>query len=158
MVSISNNQDEPTDQYPVFIEYLLDKYENYSIKYHYIDLFEISDDEIRGLDIESLKNLYSYLSNSQLDNTIISQINMYKDRYIDYIIKNNPDVKIDWTNQLKKVHHYDMNEDVIKSAGLEFLCLTGVLPNMEKPGQNAIIEQKLAFDAQFAKQPSQKEE
>jgi len=69
-----------------FIEYLLDKYENYSIKYHYIDLFEISDDEIRGLDIESLKNLYSYLSNSQLDNTIISQINMYKDRYIDYII------------------------------------------------------------------------
>ncbi len=69
-----------------FIEYLLDIYENYSIKYHYIDLFEISDDEIRELDIESLKNLYSYLSNSQLDNTTIIHVIKNKEAIINYII------------------------------------------------------------------------
>ena len=38
---------------------------------------------------------------------------------------------VDWENEIEKVYHYDMNEDVIKSAGLEFFCLTGVLPNMK---------------------------
>ena len=38
---------------------------------------------------------------------------------------------IDWTTEINKISHFDMNEDVIKSAGLEFFCLTGVLPNME---------------------------
>ena len=37
---------------------------------------------------------------------------------------------IDWSKGINKIHHYDMNEDVIKSAGLEIFCLTGELPNM----------------------------
>lgn len=38
---------------------------------------------------------------------------------------------IDWHREVNKIYHFDINEDVIKMAGLEFLCLTGVLPNME---------------------------
>tara|TARA_Y100001970_G_C14200073_1_gene840579 strand:- start:265 stop:2202 length:1938 start_codon:yes stop_codon:yes gene_type:complete len=38
---------------------------------------------------------------------------------------------IDWSSEINKVHHYDMNEDVIKSAALEFFCITGEVPNME---------------------------
>ena len=38
--------------------------------------------------------------------------------------------KIDWKTQIGKVHHYDMNEDVIKSAALEFFCLSGNIPDM----------------------------
>ena len=37
---------------------------------------------------------------------------------------------INWKTQIGNVHHYDMNEDVIKSAALEFFCLTKHLPNM----------------------------
>ena len=48
--------------------------------------------------------------------------------YIDYLQKKSGE-EIDWETQLKQVSHYDMNEDVVKSAGLEFFCLTGVLPN-----------------------------
>jgi len=48
--------------------------------------------------------------------------------YINYMKEN---YKINWEMNIDKVYHYDMNEDVIKSAGLEFFCLTGVLPNMK---------------------------
>jgi len=50
--------------------------------------------------------------------------------YIDYM-KNKFQDKIDWETEMDKVYHYDMNEDVIKSAGLEFFCLTSVFPKME---------------------------
>lgn len=50
--------------------------------------------------------------------------------YVDNMIKKYGD-KINWNNELKKVYHYDMNEDVIKTAGLELFCLTGVIPDME---------------------------
>jgi len=49
--------------------------------------------------------------------------------YIDYLKENYS--QIDWTNEINKIYHYDMNEDVIKSAGLEFFCLTGALPNLD---------------------------
>jgi restriction endonuclease S subunit len=52
--------------------------------------------------------------------------------------------KIDWTKNLDKVHHFDMNEDVIKSAGLEFFCLTGNLPNM-----NNNLKYKNSFTDEF---------
>ncbi len=48
--------------------------------------------------------------------------------YINYMKEN---YKINWEIEIDKIYHYDMNEDVIKSAGLEFFCLTGVLPNMK---------------------------
>ena len=51
--------------------------------------------------------------------------------YINHLIKKYPDL-IHWKTELNKISHYDMNEDVIKSAGLEFFCLTGVLPSMDK--------------------------
>lgn len=49
--------------------------------------------------------------------------------YINYLNEENPQL-INWNTGINKIYHYDMNEDVIKSAGLEFFCLTGVLPNM----------------------------
>lgn len=49
--------------------------------------------------------------------------------YINYLNEKNPQL-INWNTEINKIYHYDMNEDVIKSAGLEFFCLTGVLPNM----------------------------
>lgn len=50
--------------------------------------------------------------------------------FINYINERYPE--IDWKTQIDKIYHFDMNEDVIKSAGLEFFLLTGILPNMEK--------------------------
>ena len=43
--------------------------------------------------------------------------------YIDFLKNKYHD--IEWKTQIKKVNHFDMNEDVIKSAMLEFYCLTG---------------------------------
>jgi restriction endonuclease S subunit len=48
--------------------------------------------------------------------------------YINYL---NNNFDIDWKNNINKIYHFDMNEDVVKSAGLEFFCLSGVLPNMK---------------------------
>lgn len=70
------------------------------------------------------------------DNTIDTMIDMFGGSggfttgYINFLSKKYPE--INWENELKKVYHYDMNNDVIKSAGLEFFCLTGVTPNMDK--------------------------
>ena len=50
--------------------------------------------------------------------------------YINHLNENYPQL-INWTTEINKISHFDMNEDVIKSAGLEFFCLTGVLPNMD---------------------------
>lgn len=69
------------------------------------------------------------------DGTIPSMIDMFGGSggfttgYINYLNEKYPEM-IDWTSEINKISHFDMNEDVIKSAGLEFFCLTGVLPNM----------------------------
>ncbi len=69
------------------------------------------------------------------DGTIPSMIDMFggsggfTTEYINYLNETYPQL-INWTIEINKIYHYDMNEDVIKSAGLEFFCLTGVLPNM----------------------------
>ena len=49
--------------------------------------------------------------------------------YINYLNKNYPQL-INWNTEINKISHFDINEDVIKTAGLEFFCLTGILPNM----------------------------
>lgn len=49
--------------------------------------------------------------------------------YISYLSKKYKD--INWNTQIKNVNHFDMNEDVIKSAMLEFYCLTGEFPNKD---------------------------
>ena len=68
------------------------------------------------------------------DGTIASMIDMFggsggfTTEYINYLKETYP--QLDWATEIDKISHFDMNEDVIKSAGLEFFCLTGVLPNM----------------------------
>jgi type I restriction-modification system DNA methylase subunit len=49
--------------------------------------------------------------------------------YINHLI--NSHSTIDWNKNLQKVYHVDMNDDVIKYAGLEFMCLTNYPPNMQ---------------------------
>lgn len=50
--------------------------------------------------------------------------------YIHYI--NDMKKNINWDTELNKIYHFDMNDDVIKSAGLEFFLLTGTLPDMRR--------------------------
>ena len=79
------------------------------------------------------------------DGSINSMIDMFGGSggfttgYINYLNK----YKINWNDNINKIYHYDMNEDVIKSAGLEFFCLTGVLPNMNN------LEYKNSFTDDF---------
>ena len=63
--------------------------------------------------------------------------------YINYLNEENPQL-INWNTEINKIYHYDMNEDVIKSAGLEFFCLTGVLPNMNN------LKYKNSFTDEFS--------
>lgn len=82
------------------------------------------------------------------DGSIDSMIDMFGGSggfttgYINYL--NNKYDDIDWKNNINKIYHFDMNEDVIKSAGLEFFCLTGVLPNM-----NDNLKYKNSFTDEF---------
>jgi type I restriction-modification system DNA methylase subunit len=68
------------------------------------------------------------------DGSINSMIDMFGGSggfttgYINYL---NNKYDINWKDNINKIYHYDMNEDVVKSAGLEFFCLTGELPNMK---------------------------
>ena len=68
------------------------------------------------------------------DGSIDSMIDMFGGSggfttgYINYL---NNKYDITWKDNINKIYHFDMNEDVVKSAGLEFFCLTGVLPNMK---------------------------
>jgi type I restriction-modification system DNA methylase subunit len=64
--------------------------------------------------------------------------------YIDYLIKHNQN--INWHTELHKIFHYDINNDVIKSAGLEFFCLTGVIPKVFN------MTYKNAFNDEFRNQ------
>jgi restriction endonuclease S subunit/type I restriction-modification system DNA methylase subunit len=65
--------------------------------------------------------------------------------YINYLNEKYPQL-INWTTEINKISHFDMNEDVIKSAGLEFFCLTGVLPNMNN------LKYKNSFTDEFNEQ------
>ena len=62
--------------------------------------------------------------------------------YINYL--NNKYDNINWKDNINKIYHFDMNEDVVKSAGLELFCLTGVLPNM-----NDNLKYKNSFTDEF---------
>jgi type I restriction-modification system DNA methylase subunit len=68
------------------------------------------------------------------DGTIHDMIDMFAGSggfttgYINYL---NEHGKVNWTTETNKIYHFDMNEDVIKSAGLEIMCLTGQVPDMK---------------------------
>lgn len=46
--------------------------------------------------------------------------------YVDYLINQYKD--IDWTLNMNNIYHNDMNEDVVKSAFIEIMCKTGIMP------------------------------
>ena len=114
-----------------------------------------------GRDLSAISELGAYFTDRHItdyiynkikptindDNTINTMIDMFGGSggfttgYIDYLIKNHED--INWENEINKIYHYDMNEDVIKSAGLEFFCLTGVIPNLKN------LEYKNSFTDNF---------
>ena len=83
------------------------------------------------------------------DGTIPTMIDMFggsggfTTEYINYLNEKYPQL-INWNTEINKISHFDMNEDVIKSAGLEFFCLTGVLPNMNN------LKYKNSFTDEFA--------
>jgi type I restriction enzyme S subunit len=69
------------------------------------------------------------------DGTLPTMIDMFggsggfTTEFINYYNENFPQL-INWSIEINKIYHYDMNEDVINSAALEFFCLTRILPNM----------------------------
>lgn len=52
---------------------------------------------------------------------------------------------INWETEIRNVHHFDMNEDVIKSAALEFFCITGQIPDM-----NSTLRYANSFTDEFS--------
>jgi type I restriction-modification system DNA methylase subunit len=89
------------------------------------------------------------------DGTIPTMIDMFggsggfTTEYINFLNEKYPKL-INWNTEINKISHYDMNEDVIKSAGLEFFCLTGVLPNMNN------LKYKNSFTDEFAGDKNEK--
>lgn len=103
-----------------------------------------------GRDQSAISELGAYFTNRRIvdftlnkikpqlkpDGTIPKMIDMFGGSggftigYTDYLIKNN--IGIDWKTQLDNIYHFDINEDVLKSARLELFCLSkGVFPNMK---------------------------
>jgi type I restriction enzyme S subunit len=62
--------------------------------------------------------------------------------YIMYLQEKYPN--INWNNELCKINHFDMNEDVIKSSMLEFFCLTGNIPGKTNVGYKNSFEDEFA--------------
>jgi type I restriction-modification system DNA methylase subunit len=102
-----------------------------------------------GRDRQAISELGAYFTNRLIVEYIYKQLELEREEdgsigtmvdpfggsggfttgYINWMKNKYPD--IDWSSEINKIHHYDMNEDVIKSAALEFFCITGEVPNME---------------------------
>lgn len=103
-----------------------------------------------GRDATAISELGAYFTNNHITNFICNEISPslnedgsihtmidmfggsggFTTGYIKHLQENFAG-KINWTTQLSNVYHYDINEDVIKTAALEFFCLTGQIPNMD---------------------------
>jgi len=99
-----------------------------------------------GRDKIAISEMGAYFTNRQIVNFIYSHLDIELEEdgsvpemidpfggsggftiaYVNYLNQKYDD--IDWTKNIKKVHHYDMSEDVVKSAALEFFCITGHFP------------------------------
>jgi type I restriction-modification system DNA methylase subunit len=90
-----------------------------------------------GRDRSAISELGAYFTDRHITNFIFNKIKIDKFgtfidpfagsggftvEYMNYINSNYP--KIDWTTEINNIYHYDINDDVIKSAGLEFFCLS----------------------------------
>jgi len=97
-----------------------------------------------GRDKSAISELGAYFTDRHITNFIFNKIKISKFgsfidpfagsggftvEYINYINSNYPN--INWTNEINNIYHYDINDDVIKSAGLEFFCLSNgnIVPN-----------------------------
>lgn len=91
----------------------------------------------------------------EVDGSIPSMIDMFGGSggftvgYIDFI-KNKLKLEVNWKENINKVYHFDMNEDVIKSAAFELFCLTQELPKMctsrHEDGGNIGYRNSFTFD------------
>ena len=78
--------------------------------------------------------IFRKLNPSIKDGSIQSMIDMFGGSggfttgYINFL---NNKYSINWKKNINKIFHFDMNGDVVKSAGLEVFCLTGELPDMD---------------------------
>lgn len=50
--------------------------------------------------------------------------------YTKFINDNFNFTKEQWKNNFNNIYHFDMSEDVVKAAGLEFYSLTGFFPSV----------------------------
>jgi len=103
-----------------------------------------------GRDKTAMSDLGAYFTDRHLTNFIMEEINPILDKngnvqtmidpfagsggmtlsYVSYINKN---YKVNWkkNDNYKNVYHYDMSEDVVKIAGIEYYSLTGKFPSYE---------------------------
>ena len=99
-----------------------------------------------GRDQTAISELGAYFTNRHIVNFIFEQLNIeleedgsvpkmidmfggsggFTIEYTNYINKKFPE--IEWNENFTNVHHYDMNRDVVKSAALEYFCLTKNFP------------------------------
>ena len=118
-----------------------------------------------GRDESAISELGAYFTNRYLVDFTIDKVNPQLDSdgnvpsmidmfggsggfttgYVNYMKEQNPD--IDWCTNVHNIFHYDINEDVLKAAALEILCLTGQLPNKEN------IAYKNSFTTEFTERP-----
>ncbi len=90
-----------------------------------------------GRDRSAISELGAYFTDRHITNFIFNKIKINKFgsfidpfagsggftvEYINYINSNFPNIH--WTDEINNIYHYDINDDVIKSAGLEFFCLS----------------------------------
>ena len=117
-----------------------------------------------GRDQTAISELGAYFTNRRIVDFILSNIDIklntdgsipkmidmfggsggFTTGYMNYLNDNYKD-KINWESELNKIYHFDINKDVLKSAGLEFFCLSnGIIPDM-----NNNIKQTNSFTYNF---------
>jgi len=90
-----------------------------------------------GRDRSAISELGAYFTDRHITNFIFNKLKISKFgsfidpfagsggftvEYMNFINSNYPN--INWINEINNIYHYDINDDVIKSAGLEFFCLS----------------------------------
>ena len=124
------------------------KSSNFDKKYD-VDLSGKVYEYFIGRDANAISDLGAYFTNRYITDYIMKKIKPTLDdkgnvkemidpfggsggftlSYVQYI---NDNYNINWDKNIKNIYHYDMNEDVIKIAGLEMFGLTGKLPDKDE--------------------------
>lgn len=112
-----------------------------------------------GRDQTAISELGAYFTNRYIVNFIFEQLDIELEEdgsvpemidmfggsggftiaYINYINQKYSD--IDWDKNYTKIHHYDMNNDVVKSAALEYFCLTKNFPKSNFDKKNSFTDE-----------------